>query len=489
MNIYSAQQIHALDAATLELQGISSDMLMERAAVQFVHLLLKNHASTRHFVIACGIGNNGGDGLCIARLLHLKGYRVTLLILGDIQTGSADAQSNYQRSQQLGIDTFHLSAGERIPWFDEVVVIDAIFGIGLNKPITGWLADCIHDLNELPAIRIAVDIPSGLSADVPASGMILCADQAISFQTPKLSFFFPENEKYLGSWQIADIGLSKNWQLQEPSMYQFIQADAFKSNLIPRAKFSHKGNHGHSLVIAGNTGTPGAADLCASACLHTGAGLVTLCCDHPQFEHPEIMYTGRAGIRDLLSGHKYQAIAIGPGLGTDADSIDLVSTVLNTVQQPLVIDADAINIIAAHPILAGRIPPNSILTPHPKEWSRLAGTPTDWLTLLNTLRETAIRLNCIIVYKQAFTIIATPDGICSFNSSGNPGMATAGSGDVLTGVITGLLAQGYASEFAAKAGVFLHGLAGDVAMQKRRGQNIVAGDLLYNLQEAYHFIL
>lgn len=488
MKIISARHLHEWDKATIEAQNISSDMLMERASVAFVRAVLKTHAAEHHFVIVCGIGNNGGDGFCIARLLHQKGYKITVVVCGDITTGSNDAQLNYQRLQKWSIPIIPVLHGQRIPLFKNVILIDALFGTGLNRAINGWMADVIQDINGMEVVCISVDMPSGLFADIPSDGAIIKAHQTITFQTPKLAFFFEENAAYIGDWQIVDIGLSPHWLENHHSAYTFIQLEDIQQVYTNRPIFSHKGTYGHACIIAGSVGMPGAAALCASACLQTGAGLVTQCTDNPAFEQPEIMYATRTQLRSLLSERHYQAIAIGPGLGTDQAAIEALQTVLTSCHQPMVIDADALNIVSAQPDLQQHIPANSILTPHPKEWMRFAGAHTNWMQLMQQLRETAARLQCIIVYKKAFTIVVTPDGHCTFNGSGNPGMATAGSGDVLTGVLAGLIAQGYTPEIAARTGVFLHGLAGDLAMQHIFGQNLVAGDIIDHIQAAYGFL-
>ena len=489
MNIYPAATLLQLDAACMRTQQISSDMLMERAAVTCVHHILALPIQHPHFVITCGIGNNGGDGLCIARMLHLKGYRVTVLMLGDMAKATADTQLNYRRLQKYAVDIFHISEGNRIPWFEQVTIVDALFGIGMNRPVEGWLRDCISDINAMDALRIAVDMPSGLPADMPLQGIAVEADHTITFTAPKLSFFFPESYPYTGKWQVADIGVFSVQEEAPASDMQWQTLETFHSGIPARPVFAHKGHFGHACVIAGSAGMPGAAALTAMACLTTGAGLVTLCSDVIEFTDPEIMYATRDTLVDLLHKKSFAAVAIGPGLGTDAQSIAALSDTLAHYTKPMVIDADAINALSKHTTQIAQIPKYSILTPHPKEFERLAGASSDWHALLEKLKHIARAWQCYFVYKQAYTIIVSPEGHITFNGSGNVGMATAGSGDVLTGIICGLLSQGYTPERAATLGVFLHGYAGDLAMQAGMGQNLVAGDILQHIQQSIGLLL
>lgn len=488
MKIFSAQQMHEWDAATIAEQQLTSDMLMERAAVACCNAIVQITPETKHFVIAAGTGNNGGDGLCIARLLLQKGYKVTTVIIGDIQTATVDTQLNYRRLLKSAPNIFHVLQGERMPWFEQCTIIDAIFGSGLNRPVTGWHADIISDINAMDALRIAVDMPSGLMADAPASGAIIEAQHTITFEAPKLSFFFPASAQFLGDWRVEKIGLSHNWMVNTPTSYSIANRDAFSGLFPERPTFAHKGTNGSALVIAGNAGTPGAAALAAKACLTAGAGLVTLCSNNPQFADEEIMYADRDALTRLLQSKKYNAIAIGPGLGTHAEAEQTLDQLLNEVHIPIVIDADAINILAQHPEWLERIPSNSIFTPHPKECERLLGVSDDWKILLEKIKAFVSTYNCIFIYKQAYTIVATPDGSITFNASGNPGMATGGSGDVLTGIIAALIAQNLNPAIAARLGVYLHGLAGDLALSKSDGRNIIARDLISNLQTAYQIL-
>ncbi len=484
MKIFSAPQIHAWDAATIAEQQITGSMLMERACVAFTRTFLQVIQPDAPILIVCGTGNNGGDGLGIARLLHHAGYAATVCIIGAIENGSVDARLNDQRLRALPVDVRQLSEGDALPDLPYPVIIDALFGSGLNRPVTGWHAAIIEQMNAADAFRVAVDIPSGLFADTISTGAIVRADWTITFETPKLSFFFADNAAYTGDWEVVKIGLSEAWAAQASSGDHLLTDEQFSAVFTARARFSHKGTYGSALVVAGSTRTPGAAALSSFAALKTGAGLVTLCSDGYIPEHPEVMHAPTDEMVAVLQNKTFSCIAAGPGMGTDAKAVHTLTQLLLHAHQPLVLDADAITILSAHPELQDILPENSILTPHPKEYSRLFGVAEHWKALYDDIRAQAMRMRVIIVYKQAYTMIALPNGDIYFNSTGNPGMATAGSGDVLTGMITGLIAQGFASADAALAAVYLHGLAGDMAMEAMGGQNLVAGDLIEYIQLA-----
>lgn len=488
MKILSAAQLHEWDAYTILEQDISSDMLMERAAIAFTNSLLPHLGFNEKIGIVCGPGNNGGDGLCIARLLHRKGFHVHVVLYG--ANTSTDNQLNYHRAVKAGVRIF-LGENDIIP--EQIqsssLIIDALFGSGLTRPLSAINASVVEQLNALHARKFSVDIPSGMMADIPSSGVVFRADHTFSFETPKLAFFFPENASVLGDWKILPIGLSESFLQKAETPFHIIDHNTISSLLHQRDTFSHKGSNGHALIIAGSASTPGAAALCSFAALEAGAGLVTLCSDIDYPEDPEVMITQRKNASRKIADAKINVIALGPGMGTDEEALAICKLVLQSAKQILVLDADALNILASNKELINMLPAGSILTPHPGEYARLFGAFQQWDELIIQLQQIAKSTGCILLYKRAFTIVVLPDGNIWFNSTGNAGMATAGSGDVLTGMITALLAQGYNAEDAALLGVYLHGLSGDIAMQYHHGQNLAAGDILDHIQDAYAFMM
>lgn len=492
MKIFSADSIRSLDADTIRVLQIESHELMERAARVFSAWFRKHmRGSFRRILICCGTGNNGGDGLCIARHLWLAGHEVHVLVSGKPEDAcSDDFRRNRERLLRMGFDKIHYGAEGKFPDpGPEGCIIDAIFGTGLNRAPSGEYAALIGSINSSEAFVISVDVPSGLYTDKPTESLSVQADITFAFEFPRLGFFFPENQVSVGTWIVESIGIPSSLQEEQTPLAVSITEKEVAPLLQIRGTFTHKGSFGHSLIIAGKAGMRGAAALCGLSCLVTGSGLVTYTADGEMLPFPELMTTAAEDCIREIRASTYQAIAIGPGLGKSMGQKQLLADVLNAATCPLVLDADALNILAETPDMCTMIPENSILTPHPKEFSRLFGVQKNWQDLLDTLRNKAVAMKCSILYKRAYTITATPEGNLFFNNSGNPGMATAGAGDVLTGMITGMLAQGYLPEEAAIAGVFLHGLAGDLAMHRKKGQNIIAGDLIDSIQEAYGLLM
>ncbi len=490
MKILSAQQIRDADAFTIGEQQLFSSELMERASKVFSNWFIKHFNSFSSIQIYCGTGNNGGDGLCIARHLILSGKNVFVIVVGDRSKASDDFIINYKRFQKIAAENIiSFNRDENYPEEGCDCILDCIFGTGLNRKPERIFKDAISNINKSDAFKIAVDMPSGLFADSPSDHICVEADITFSFELPKLSFFFPENNKYTGEWIIKEIGLSQNFIANCETRFHYLREENLKGIISERNTFSHKGSYGHALIIAGSSGMTGAAQLSSLACLTSGAGLVTLASDASKLEHPELMSIDFNSIEEQIKKNKFNAIGIGPGLGTSDDMADMIKNILPLISFPLVIDADALNWIANNKELLDLLPQNSILTPHPREFERLFGNHNSWDQLIALISESAKKYNCIIIYKRAFTMIATPDGNIYFNSTGNAGMATAGSGDVLTGIITGLLAQKYSAINASILGVYLHGLSGDFAIHETNGQNLIASDLIGHIQSAYSYIL
>lgn len=497
MKIFSAEEIRLWDQYTIEHEPILSIDLMERAAAKCANWLLQQYPDAVSFVILCGKGNNGGDGLAIARILMENKYPVSIYILEFGHKGTEDFQTNLARLNKLSNHDIHfIQTAKNFPHLQQgQIIIDALFGSGLNRNLEGVTADLVQHINNGGNEIISIDIPSGLFVDRSSKDAIsIHADHTLSFQCYKPAFLFAENEESVGEIHILDIGLHHDYYQSVVNQFELLDDAIIHSIYKPRKKFSHKGTYGHALLVAGSYGKIGAAILSAKACLRSGVGLLT--CHIPacgynilQTSVPEAMVTNDFNssfltkVEDDLT--KYDSIGIGPGIGTAAETKMMLPEILNSYRNPLILDADALNIMARQKDLLKLIPAGSILTPHPKEFERLFGeTHTDFDRVSLALQK-ARELNCIIVLKGHHTFIATPDGKGFFNSTGNPGMATAGSGDVLTGILTGLLAQGYSSAATAILGVYLHGSAGDIAAKQLSNEALIAGDIIETLGAAF----
>ena len=496
MKIFTAAQIRACDAYTIQAEAIRSDELMERAATKCFTWIKEHFNKEALFVVLCGTGNNGGDGLAIARQLHQRGYGVKAFLLQFSKELSADCKTNLLRLQSMSKDLVSIVATDTfitdIP--GNIVIIDAILGTGLNRPAEGWVATFITHINQLPNRKIAIDIPSGLPADIlpDHDSAILKVQDTLSFQFYKRSFLHPESARSAGRIHILDIGLDKTFINATQSQYKTIDEQDIAAIYRPRDPFGHKGTFGNVLMVGGSYGKMGAITLSAKAALRSGAGLVTALI--PGFGYhilqtaiPEVMCrtSGEQVIEKIDGWEKMNATGIGPGMDTDAKTAHAFATFIDASKKPIVIDADALNIIAKQPDLLAKLPKGSILTPHPREFARLFGENTNTMIQLDHARIQAIRYNIIIVLKGHHTAVITPEGECWYNMTGNAGMATGGSGDVLTGVITGLLAQGYTSNDAALLGVYLHGLAGDIAAKEYSQEAMIASDIINSLGAAF----
>ncbi len=497
MKIFSVQQIRDLDLFTIEHEPVASIDLMERAAAAFVRWFSEKFSDRHQKIrIFCGPGNNGGDGLAIGRLLSQDHYEVEVLVLEIGDSRSTDFQTNWKRLQQARCCPVQLvSNGAAWPHFGERdIMVDAIFGSGLSRPIDGYWADYIGKLNELPCPKISVDIPSGMFADKPTTGVSFRADFTFSFEMPKLGFLFPENADRVGEWAVGSIGLHPGFIAKEKTPYYFLDRSMARSFLRSRKKYSHKGSYGHALLTAGAKGTIGAAVLSARALLRSGAGLLTIqapACGYGilQSTVPEAMVAEDADpemISEVVDNlNNYDAVGIGPGIGKSERTARALEEMLDKLTVPVVLDADALNILAADKRLLQKLPGHAILTPHPKEFERLFGPAGNNFARNELQRRKARELGVCLILKGAHTAVALPDGTCYFNSTGNPGMATGGSGDVLTGIITGLLAQGYQPAEAALFGVYLHGLAGDLAAAQTGQEALLASDIISQLGNAF----
>jgi NAD(P)H-hydrate epimerase len=498
MKILPVEKIREADAYTIANEPIADIELMERASGQLFRWLTKRVDSSHRFFVFAGPGNNGGDGMALSRLLTDAGYEVNAYVVRFSDKTSDSFQKNYDRFETMGKKMLHnLKEGDPFPEIsEEDVVVDALFGSGLTRPVKGFPGEIIRQINQTPAMKIAIDIPSGLFADTSskeADGEIVRADYTLSFQFPKLTFLLPENDAFVGSWHLLDIGLHPDFIKSVPVKNFYSTRQDLATILKPRKKFSHKGTYGHALLIAGSYGKMGAAILAAHAALRSGVGLLHVHIPKVgysimQTALPETMLSidrYENYFSDIPELSMYNAIGVGPGLGTQHQSQMALKLLIQQFKLPIVFDADALNILAENKTWLAFLPAYSILAPHPKEFERLTGKWKDDFERLKKQREFAEKFQLVVVLKGAYTSICTPRGDCYFNSTGNPGMATAGSGDVLTGILTSLLAQGYASVEAAMLGVYLHGLAGDIAAKKLSEEAMIAGDIIANLGKAF----
>jgi len=497
MKILSAQQIKEIDSATIANEPISSIELMERAARNCLFKILKHDDEENNFVIICGKGNNGGDGLAIARLLAERNRTVSVIILEYTTNESPEFKHNLDLlSQQNKAALYHINSLEEFKKIDlsKSIIIDAILGIGINKAVVDLVKDVIEYLNSESHFTISIDIPSGMFPDeMNEKNVILRANKTLTFQVPKYNFVFPENIAYTGELIVVDIELDSKALKSTVTKNYFTDKKIIKDLLLSRSLFSHKGNFGHALLICGSKGMMGAAQLSSRACLRSGAGLLSVktsgCgLDVLQTSLPEAMVIAddeNDYITSLPDINKYNAIGIGCGIGTDKQTQNVLKLLIQNSPIPLLIDADALNILADNKTWFSFLPKYSILTPHPKEFDRLAGAHTNTYQRLNTTKEFAQKYQVIIVLKGIFTACIMPDGNVFFNSTGNPGLAKGGSGDTLTGIITGLLARGYAPNHAAILGVYVHGLAADLCLKKNHIESLLASDVIEKLPKAF----
>ncbi|MGQ0737791.1 MAG: NAD(P)H-hydrate dehydratase [Bacteroidota bacterium] len=497
MKILSAAEIREWDQYTILHEPIASIDLMERAAGKCTDWLLQQFPDGESFSIFCGKGNNGGDGLAIARMLMEKNYKVSVHILEFGHKGTDDFQTNLARLNQLPDHDIHfIQAEQNFHSFPAgQIIVDALFGSGLNRPLEGVTASLVEHINKSGCEIISIDVPGGLFTDRSSGDAIAVqACHTLSFQCYKPAFLFAENEHAVGEVHLLDIGLHQDFYNNIPSLFELLDDNIIHSIYKPRKRFAHKGKFGHALLVAGSYGKIGAAVLAAKACLRSGAGLLT--CHIPkcgydilQISVPEAMvvtdFNSSFNTKFDWDQPDYDSVGIGPGMGTAAETKTMLQEFFGSYRNPLVLDADALNIMASQKDLLESVPAGSILTPHPKEFERLFGeTANDFDRVLLALQK-AKELNCIIVLKGHHTFIATAEGKGFFNSTGNAGMATAGSGDVLTGILTGLLAQGYSQVEAAILGVYLHGLAGDIAVKEFSQEAMLAGDIIDCLSESF----
>jgi hydroxyethylthiazole kinase-like uncharacterized protein yjeF len=508
MKLLSAAQIRELDQATIREQRTTSTALMERAAIALAGWLYQHFtpAEAGEILLLCGPGNNGGDGLALARLLYGAGYAVRLGLL-PAPRYSDDYEYNHHVLPKV-IPITELSAEALPPIQPGTLVVDALFGTGLSRPLDGVAAAVVKYLNNNQTRVVAVDLPSGLLADAPQpdpAAPVVRAAHTISFGLPKLAFLLPQNAEFVGEWHVVDIGLSPDFIAEADTPWHLTRLpgvggfDAALAAPVPdvtlpkRGKFAYKNTFGHALLLAGSRGKVGAAVLAAGSCLRGGVGLLTVAVpgcgyDIIQTTRPEAMCLPDPEadfISELPELKDYQAIGIGPGLGQKAASCAVLEKLLRTATVPLVLDADALNLLGAHRELLALLPPGTVLTPHIGEFARLTEKTKDDYHRLSLLREFVQKHQCVVILKGAYTAVAAPDGQVYFNTTGNPGMGTGGSGDVLTGLTLALRAHAQLDALtAARLAVLAHGLAGDLAVAETGQAGMIAGDLVTHIGPA-----
>ncbi|MBQ4632256.1 MAG: NAD(P)H-hydrate dehydratase [Prevotella sp.] len=501
MKIFTATQIRELDRFTIEHEPIKSVDLMERAARALTWTISETWSNEVPFVVFAGPGNNGGDALAVARMLAEKGYKLSVYLFNISNKLSEDCAINRQR----------IVDSNRIKSFTEVkdefdpprlekgtVIIDGLFGSGLNKPLAGGFASLVRYINKSQAEVVSIDMPSGLMAEDNTYNIgtnIIQADLTLTLQHKKLAFLFAENQQFIGKLKVLDIRLSKEGEEILWTRYSIAEENDIRKLLLKRNEFAHKGEMGHALLLAGCHGMAGSAILAARACLRAGSGKVTVRTarrnnDIMQISVPEAIVSADKEdhhISEALPMEDYDAVGIGPGIGTNEHTAIAIITQIRRSQVPIVLDADALNILASHRAWLQQLPPGVIMTPHPKEMERMAGNRfSNSYERLCKAQDMAEQLKAYILLKGKYTALCTPDGNIIFNSTGNAGMATAGSGDVLTGIITGLLARGYQKGDACLLGMYLHGLAGDLAARELGEESLMASDIIAFLPKAFN---
>lgn len=497
MKIFSKEQIYEGDLLTAKKQNISSTELMERAGTQifnWIHQRMQGAQVPIH--VFCGIGNNGGDGLVLARQLVNYGYNLHTYVVNCSDKRTQDFLINYDRIKQTTKKwPIMLNCKADFPPIgSDDIIVDAVFGIGLNRPPNDWVKSLFQHFKESKAFTLAIDLPSGLYADkVPKDeNGVVWADYTLSFQSPKLVFFLPDTSKYTRQWEVLDIGIDLEFLQQTETEVELIGKNEMLPIYKPREKFSHKGTYGHGLLIGGSYGKIGAMLLSGRGMLASGAGLVTVyvpkCGYMPmQTALPEAMVITDID-DDILTAIKYDieptAIGIGMGMGTNEKTHAAFQMFLKTNNLPLIIDADGINLLSKHEGDLGLIKPQTVFTPHPKELERLLGKWKDDFDKLKKAKAFSKKYKCILVIKGAHTITVFQDKLY-INSTGNPGLATGGTGDVLTGIITGLIGQGYEPLTASLFGVYLHGKSADIAVNDYSYQSLTASHIIDYLGQAY----
>ncbi len=498
MKIFTNEALKQIDSATIESEGITELDLMERAASAVAYEIISRWRSTKRMIIFAGPGNNGGDALAVARMLYEQGYRPEVYLF-NIRSShlSHCCSANRERLLNMGdIDFTEIVDNFTPPELGENdVVIDGLFGSGLHSPLKGGYTALVQYINNSEAFIVSIDMPSGLLGEWNEGNdrrNIIRADLTLTFASKRLSFFFSENAEFIGHCIVLDIELSPKAIMTTTTDYYLIEKEDVGEKMQPLDPFISKYDNGTLFLVAGSYGMMGAAILACKGAQRIGVGLVTV---HGPASANTIMQTScpealfEADSSDICTTainakHRFSVIALGPGIGTSDETIDAVDHFLKNYRKPCLLDADALNCIAARHMLLRSIPRGSIITPHAVEFDRLFGrNVTDEERFKRAINVSKTH-NITIVLKGHYTMIVRPDGKVYINSSGNPGMATAGSGDVLTGIISGLIAKGYSPDDSVWMGVYIHGLAGDLAAAKVGEHSLIATDIVNNIGPA-----
>ena len=500
MKIFTSAQIHELDRYTIAHEPIKSVDLMERAAKAITRAVAEEWTTHTPVVVFAGPGNNGGDALAVARLLTNEGYKVRTYLFNITNHLSDDCVTNRQRllDGRHAKDFTEITAKFDPPELTaDTLVIDGLFGSGLNKPLAGGFASLVKYINQSPAKVVSIDVPSGLMSEDNTYNVranIIHATLTLTLHEKKLAFLFGDAQQFIGRLKVLDIRLSQEYIQKTEAQYYVLEESDVRSRLLHRDDFAHKGNMGNALIVAGSYGMSGAAILATRACLRSGAGKVTVHTPKKNYgvmqisvpeavlhmDHEETAFT------EAVDTDGFDALGIGPGLGCQETTAIAMIAQIRRAQCPIVADADALNILASHRAWMQQLPKGIIMTPHPKELDRLTGSPANAdFERLHRTRELAQSLQAYIILKGHNSALCLPDGQVVFNPTGNSGMATAGSGDVLTGIITALLARGYHQQNACIVGMYLHGLAGDIAVKTLGKESLTASDIIDYLPHAF----
>lgn len=493
--LLSAREMKQADKNTIEVFGVPSLVLMERAALRVMEVIEEERLDTLRTLVVCGTGNNGGDGMAVARMLHLEGKQVEVWLIGNPENCSEETKKQYDILKAYGVSVVEQKEGCFQQESDYTLIIDALFGIGLSRNIEGVYQETIVEMNRLDGAKVAIDIPSGIHADSGAvMGSCFYADHTVTFAYNKTGLCLYPGADAAGQIHIRDIGITNESFLEKEPQMQMPQKEDL-SGLPKRRDDSNKGTYGKVLVIAGSEEMSGAAYFSAKGAYLSGCGLVKV------FTHeknrtmlttklPEailVTYDGKKSLKESLIAAVQWAdvLVIGPGLGTSDTAKQILKVTIQTAAVPIVVDADALNLLSEELELLKGPHTDLIVTPHLGEMSRLVDMPTEYIkkNILMTAQEFSREYNVICVLKDARTITSIPYGKTYVNPSGNHGMATAGSGDVLTGIIAGFLAGGLAPEEAAVLGVYVHGLSGDVMASKTGYYSLMAEDILEGIKE------
>ena len=489
--LLSCSEIRELDSKTIENKNITSLDLMTDAVLAVEEWILNNYKKNQKFSIICGNGNNGADGILLSCKLMTKNYKVQVYYINEVGSSEFNHQFRYAKSVGLNLEKIDFDILRLIDFSG--VIIDCIFGVGLNREITGKYLKLINIVNSLKKKIISIDTPSGISADTYFSSNHIVPDMVLTFHAPKLTFFFSEYLDKIKNVEILDIGLDNSEYKRMEGVGELIDINMIAKIYKPREKITHKGDCGHALLFSGCEGKYGASILCGKSLFRSGAGLLTFLCDEktkeiiykslPEAMTSDIITKGNFSISSEIK--KYKVIGIGPGLGMSKLVIKNFKQIINEVNYPIVVDADGLNILSKDKDLFEKLPKESILTPHIGEFKRFAGNFENSNEKIMLQRRISKKYGLNIVLKGPYTTMTDSKGDLYINTSGNSGLATAGSGDVLTGIITGFLAQNYTPFNAMISGVFLHGLSADIAVKKSHVNSLIASDITENLSSAF----